>query len=117
MITIIKIKLGKILVKKLNIMYKELSKPQLNSKKIGLLITLCSIFGSLFVAYLAMTLLSFIIPGSIGESILLPLLFNTFAWAITALWISVSPSKLSALKRTFIPIILFSIAIFLFYIR
>ncbi|XOB62752.1 hypothetical protein ACMC56_02830 [Campylobacterota bacterium DY0563] len=105
------------MIKKINNIYNELSKPQLNSKKIGLFITLCSIFGGLLVAYLAMSLLTFIIPGTIGEAILIPLLFNTLAWAISALWIALSPSKIIALKRTFFPILLFSIAIIILYTR
>ena len=64
-----------------------------SGKKIGLFRTICSIFGGLLLAYLGMTLLVFIIPGSAGESIIVPLLLNTFAWASVALWISLSKSK------------------------
>ncbi|QKF81018.1 putative membrane protein [Halarcobacter ebronensis] len=117
MITIIKIELGIKLIDKINLLYKELNKPLLNSKKIGLFITFCAILGGLLVAYTAMTFLVYIIPGSLGESITMPLLFNTLAWSIAALWISVSASKLIALKRVIIPTTIFIILIFIFYLR
>jgi len=91
--------------------FKQLSIPEENGKKIGLFRILCSIFGGLISAYLGMTLLVFIIPGSTGESIIIPLLFNTLAWACFALWISLSPTKLSALLRFLIPSLIFSISI------
>ena len=69
---------------------KNLSTPEQSGKKIGLFRTLCAIFGGLIVAYLGMTLLIYIIPGSAAESIVVPLLFNTFVWATIALWISLS---------------------------
>lgn len=96
--------------------YAQLSIPEESGKKIGLFRTICSIFGGLIVAYLSMCLLVFIIPGTSGESIIIPLMFNTFAWAITALWISLSESKLIALKRVIFPTILLSILISFFLI-
>ncbi|CAM3948737.1 hypothetical protein [Arcobacter cloacae] len=94
---------------------KTLSIPEQSGKKIGLFRTLCAIFGGLVVAYLGMTLLIYIIPGSAGESIIVPLLFNTMAWAGVAIWISVAPSRLSALLRVVIPALIFSILIAILY--
>ena len=86
-----------------------------SGKKIGLFRTICSIFGGLLLAYLGMTLLVFIIPGSAGESIIVPLLLNTFAWASVALWISLSKSKYIALLRCTIPSLIFSIILIILY--
>jgi hypothetical protein len=94
---------------------KTLSIPEQSGKKIGLFRTLCAIFGGLLVAYLGMTLLIYIIPGKPGESIIVPLLFNTMAWSMIALWISVSPTKLSAILRVVIPTLIFSILIAILY--
>ena len=94
---------------------KTLSIPEASGKKIGLFRTLCAIFGGLLVAYLGMTLLIYIIPGSAGESIIVPLLFNTMAWAGVAIWISIAPSRLSALLRVVIPTLIFSILIAILY--
>ena len=94
---------------------KNLSIPEQSGKKIGLFRTLCAIFGGLVVAYLGMTLLIYIIPGSAGESIVVPLLFNTMAWAGVAIWISIAPSRLSALLRVVIPTLIFSILIAVLY--
>ncbi|PHO18946.1 hypothetical protein CPU12_02985 [Malaciobacter molluscorum LMG 25693] len=94
--------------------YKQLSIIEKTGKKIGLFRTICSIFGGLIVAYLSMCLLVFIIPGTPGESIIIPLMFNTFVWAITSLWICLSKSKLIALKRVIIPTVFLSILILFF---
>ncbi len=94
---------------------KNLSIPEQSGKKIGLFRTLCAIFGGLLVAYLGMTLLIYIIPGTPGESIIVPLLLNTMAWAGVALWISVSSTKLIALLRVVIPTLIFSILIAILY--
>ena len=94
---------------------KNLSIPEQSGKKIGLFRALCAIFGGLIVAYLGMTLLIYIIPGSAGESIVVPLLFNTMAWAGVAIWISVAPSRLSAILRVVIPTLIFSILIAILY--
>ncbi|AXH08810.1 putative membrane protein [Malaciobacter halophilus] len=93
---------------------KKLNTPEKSGKKIGLFRTICSIFGGLLVAYLAMTLLVFILPGTAGESIIIPLMFNTLAWAVAALWISLSSTKMIALYKVFIPSIIFIIAIAFF---
>ncbi|RXK13222.1 hypothetical protein CP965_05330 [Halarcobacter mediterraneus] len=100
---------------KLYLVYKELSIPETSGKKIGLFRTLCSIFGGLFVSYLGMTLLIYIIPGKPGESIVVPLLLNTFVWAATALWISISPTKWSALLKSVIPSFIFIVLIAILY--
>lgn len=94
---------------------KSLSVPEESGKKIGLFRTLCAIFGGLIVAYLGMTLLIYMIPGKPGESIVVPLLFNTMAWAIVALWISLAYSKLTAILRVIIPTLIFSILIAILY--
>jgi hypothetical protein len=94
---------------------KTLSTPEQSGKKIGLFRTLCAIFGGLLVSYLGMTLLIYIIPGKPGESIIVPLLFNTMAWAMIALWISISPTKLSAILRVVIPTLIFTILIAILY--
>lgn len=94
---------------------KNLSIPEQSGKKIGLFRTLCAIFGGLLVAYLGMTLLIYIIPGTPGESIIVPLLLNTMAWAGVALWISVSSTKLTAILRVIIPTLIFSILIAILY--
>ncbi|MGA1932083.1 hypothetical protein ACH5BF_05110 [Arcobacter sp. YIC-464] len=95
--------------------YKHLSTPENNGKKIGLFRSLCSIFGGLISAYLGMTLLIFLIPGKPGESIIVPLMFNTFVWACFALWIVLAPTKLSALLRFLIPSLIFSILLFILF--
>jgi len=100
---------------KIILTYKKLSIPERSSTKIGLFRTICAIFGGLLVAYLAMTVLIFIIPGTPGESIVVPVLFNTMAWSFASLWISLSPSKLIALKRTFIPSLIFSLIIIIMF--
>lgn len=95
--------------------YKELSTPEKNGKKIGLFRILCAIFGGLLVAYLGMSVVTLLSSGSPGENIIVPLLFNTMAWSISALWISLSPTKLSALLRTTIPSIIFTIIIIVMF--
>jgi hypothetical protein len=94
---------------------KSLSIPETSGKKIGLFRALCAIFGGLIVAYLGMTLLIYIIPGKPGESIVVPLLLNTIVWAISALWISLAYSKLSAILRVIVPTLIFSILIAILY--
>ncbi len=95
--------------------YKHLSTPEKNGKKIGLFRVLCSIFGGLISAYSGMTLLVFLIPGSAGESIIMPLMFNTFAWACFSLWIVLAPTKLSSLLRFLIPTLIFSIFLIILF--
>ena len=95
--------------------YKELSAAEKSGKKIGLFRTLCAIIGGLFVSYLGMTLIVFIIPIAAEELIIIPLMLNTLAWAVVALWISVAPTKWSALLRSVIPTIVFSLIITVLY--
>lgn len=94
---------------------KSLSIPEKNGKRIGLFRVLCSIFGGLLVSYLGMTLLIYIIPGSPGESIIIPLMFNTLVWAICSLWIALSPTRMSALKRASVPSLLFLIILIILF--
>ena len=91
--------------------YHLLSTPENNGRKIGLLRTFCAIFGGLIVSYLGMTLLAIIIPIPIKESTILSIMFNTLAWAACATWIALSYTKLHALLKVIIPIIIFSLAL------
>jgi len=100
---------------RINKIYNNLKTPEQNGKKIGIFRTLCSIFGGLLVAYLAMTTLVFFIPDEVSISIILPLLFNTLAWAAAALWIVVAPTKLASLNRVIIPSLIFSFIIVIAY--
>lgn len=95
--------------------FNNLRIPEENGRKIGLFRILSAIFGGLLVAYLSMTFITFIIPDKVENSIMIPLLFNTLAWSSTALWISVSHTKLDALLRFTIPSLIFSILIFILY--
>lgn len=95
--------------------YKELSTPEKSGKTIGLFRVLCATFGGLLVAYLGMSLLTLIVSGSPGENIIVPLLLNTMAWSISALWISISHTKLIALLRVLVPSILFSTFIMILF--
>lgn len=93
----------------------QLKAAETSGTKIGLFRTICSIFGGLMVAYLGMTLLVFIIPGTAGESIIVSLLLNTLAWAIIALWISLSKTKYIALLRCTVPTLIFGILLIILY--
>ncbi|RXJ88477.1 hypothetical protein CRV01_12060 [Arcobacter sp. CECT 8983] len=94
--------------------YKNLSIPEKSGKNIGLLRTLCSIFGGLLVSYLSMTLLTFLTPIPLGESLVIPIYFYTLLWAVLSFWIALSHTKLIALKRVFIPSFICIIAILFF---
>ena len=98
-----------------NKLYQNFITPEKNGKKVGIFRTICAIFGGLIVSYLGMTLLAFLIPTIAEESIIVPLVFNTFAWACVAFWISLSPSKLSAFLCCVIPTFVFSILIYFFF--
>lgn len=98
-----------------NSLYKNFISPEKSGRKIGLFRIICSIFGGLIVAYLAMTLFAFLTPGSLANSAIIPILFYPLVWACTALWISLSPSKLIALSRVILPSLVFFISIFLFF--
>lgn len=101
----------------INNLYKNLSIQEKSGRKIGLFRTICAIFGGLCVAYLGMTLVLFLVPTKATDSIIIPLMLNTLAWAIAALWISVSPTKWSALLRSIVPSLVFLIAIIIaFYL-
>lgn len=96
---------------------KELSQPEKSGKTIGLFRGVCAIIGGLCVAYLGMTLLIFLLPVTPGESIIIPLLFNTLIWAVVALWIVLAPTKLSALLRCVVPTLGFAIVITVFFFK
>jgi len=91
--------------------YKTLSIQEKNGKKIGLFRVICAIFGGLFVSYLSMTFAVFLVPTEASKSITIPLMINTLVWAMAALWISVAPTRWSALLRSIVPSMIFSIAI------
>ena len=99
----------------IKILYKNLSTPEKKGKKIGLFRTLTAIFGGLIVSYLGMTLLAFILPLEIKESAIISIMFNTFAWAFTAIWIALSHTKFSAFRKVLVPTILFSVALYILY--
>lgn len=94
--------------------YKVLSTPEKDGTKIGLFRIVCAIFGGLLVSYGAMTLLVLLIPTSIDHAMIIPFLFTPLVWACTALWISLSPTRLSALMRVAVPSILFTLGILFF---
>ncbi len=87
--------------------------PEADGRKIGLFRSLCAIFGGLLVAYLGMTLVAMMIPGHVGAALVVPLMFNTLAWACVALWIVLSPSKGEALCRCLVPTTVFALLIFI----
>lgn len=93
----------------------KLSLREKNGKKIGFYRTICAIFGGLIIASLGMTLLIYIIPGTPGEIIIVPIILNTFVWAATALWISLSSTKWIALMRCIIPSVIISILLIILY--
>ncbi|QKF81005.1 hypothetical protein [Halarcobacter ebronensis] len=96
-------------------LYKYLCTPEKNGRKIGLFRILSAIFGGLIVSYLGMTLLAFIIPVEIAKSAIISIMFNTFAWAIAATWISLSFTKLEALLRFLVPSFIFAILLYILY--
>ncbi|AFL69280.1 hypothetical protein [Sulfurospirillum barnesii] len=97
--------------------FSHLAIPEKNAKRIGMFRTLCAIFGGLCVAYLGMTLLLFILPVSPGESLVIPLLFNTLAWALASLWIVLAPTRLRALWRSVLPTLCFAVLIVFFFFK
>lgn len=99
----------------INALFKDFISPEDSGKKIGLFRIICAIFGGLILSYLSMTLLGIIIPSSLANKAIIPLLFYPFAWSCIALWISLSPSKINALIRVVIPSLVFSISIYIFY--
>ena len=105
------------MINKIKLLKKQLSLAEKDGKKIGLFRTNCAIFGGFFVSYLAMTTLSFFIPGEVGESIIIPILLKTLVWAIVALWISLAATKWIAFLRVLVPSFSFSfLLIFLYFL-
>lgn len=99
----------------INTLYINFISPEDSGKKIGLFRIICAIFGGLIVSYLLMTILGILIPTSLANKAIIPLLFYPFAWSCIALWISLSPSKLNASLRVILPTLIFSISIYIFY--
>ena len=100
------------MIKKL---YIYLLTPERNAKRIGLFRIITSILGGVIVAYLGMTLLALIIPLEVQKSAIISIMFNTLAYAIVIVYISLSYTKLSALLRVFIPTIVFSFTLYILY--
>ena len=96
-------------------LHTRLSISERNGKKIGLYRTLCAIFGGLIISTFGMTLLVYILPGTPGETIIVPVILNTFVWASLALWISLSKTKWIALMRSIIPTVIISILLIISY--
>jgi hypothetical protein len=88
-------------------LYTVLATPENNGTQIGMFRICCALFGGLLVAYSAMTLVVLLIPAPVGHAMIVPFLFTPFAWSCAALWISVAPSKLSALIRCLVPSLIF----------
>ena len=87
--------------------------PEKDGRSIGLFRSFCAVFGGLTVAYLGMTLVALLTPGEVGAALVVPLMFNTLAWACAALWIVLSPSKGEALCRCLVPTTVFALLIFI----
>lgn len=94
--------------------YNNFIIPEKSGKKIGYFRIVSAIFGGLLISYLGMIVIGFLIPRNVSETISVSLLFHTLVWACTALWISLSSSKLIALIRVIFPTLLFSLIIYIF---
>jgi len=94
--------------------YNNFITPEESGKKIGYFRIVSAIFGGLIVSYLGMIVIGFLIPRNVSETISVSLLFHTLIWACTALWISLSSSKLIAFLRVIFPTLLFSLIIYIF---
>lgn len=90
--------------------YKALATPEKNGGDIGWFRALCAVFGGLAVAYSAMTLLVLLPISETAHALFIPFLFTPFAWACTALWISLSPTRFGALLRSLVPTFVFFLA-------
>lgn len=95
--------------------YRYLATPEPNGKKIGLFRIVTAIFGGLLVSYLGICTLAKLSPLNSVDSAVIALLYYTIVWAGVTLWIALSPTKWSALKRFFIPTALFSLLLYLVY--
>lgn len=96
-------------------LYTILSTPENSGKKIGLFRIICSVFGGLISAYLAMIVVAFLIPSRIQEAAVFSIMFNTLAWALFSIYIALAPTKLDSLLRFLLPTIIFSIIIYILY--
>lgn len=85
---------------------------QNSSKKIGLFRIITAIFGGLIASYLGVTFLVIILPFDTKDTAVFGIFATALAWAIFALWISLSYTKLTALLRFIVPTIIFSISIY-----
>ncbi|MBN1838671.1 MAG: hypothetical protein JW802_01350 [Campylobacterales bacterium] len=83
-------------------LYRFLATHEPNGKTLGLFRILTAIFGGLVLSYLGMSLLPVLFSSFKQDLAVIALLYNTFAWAVVALWIALAPTKLSALLRCFL---------------
>lgn len=93
--------------------YKYLVEKESSKIRIGWFRTLCAIFGGLAVAYTGMTLTVILIPSAVSQSMLFAMLFLPFVWACAALWVTLAVTRLRALLRSVIPVVIFCLAIML----
>jgi len=89
--------------------------PEKSGKKIGIFRVICATFGGLIIALLMMALLVTITPIKKEDMTLLIIIIDGSVWALLAFWISLSSSKYIAILRTIVPIIVFTIALIIFY--
>lgn len=100
-----------IMVKKL---YSSFTIPE-KHKKIGLFRIFTAIFGGFILSYLGMVCMVKILPFNESDLAVISLFFNTLMWALTMLWIIISPTKLSALLRFLIPTLVFVVTLYILY--
>ena len=85
--------------------------------RLGRFKVLCAFFGGLSVAYSGMILMALITPADLGTSMLVPFLFTPFAWSLSGLWVSLAPTRRSALIRSALPTGLFTLGITFFSLQ
>lgn len=93
--------------------YHRLATPESSGLRIGFFRGICGVVGGLLVSYLGLTVLACLLPGSLGESLILPILLFTLTWPCAGLWIVLSPTRLAALSRSIVPTLVFSLLIFI----
>jgi len=81
---------------------------------IGMFRTAVALPGGLGAAYLGMTLMARLLPVDPGDAAVVALLYYTLAWALTAMWIALAPTRLAALLRGSVPPLLFAAALWLY---
>ena len=84
-------------------LYRYLATPESHGKKIGLFRIITAIFGGLVLSYLSLCVLVALNTPFKQDLAVIALLYNTLAWAATALWIALAPTKLGTLLRFVLP--------------